>query len=96
MRFHYQRDALLASIRRGFLDDTPDRKQFDSDDAVVRIVIFEKSMTRPTTQIPIDKTRPTEVAKDVARLARFIIDRNIEVIRYGSWPKKYRYATFRY
>lgn len=34
-----------------------------------------------------DKSRPTQIATDVARLARSYLGDGIDVIWFGSWPK---------
>ena len=35
-----------------------------------------------------DVTRPREIAREVARLARSLLGENTEVIWFGSWPRQ--------
>jgi predicted nucleotidyltransferase len=44
-------------------------------------------MKPKSERIQCDKTRPTQIAKEVAHLARSVLGDNVEVVWFGSWPK---------
>jgi predicted nucleotidyltransferase len=44
-------------------------------------------MKSESEHIQFDKTRPTQIAREVACLARSIFGDNVEVLWFGSWPK---------
>jgi predicted nucleotidyltransferase len=46
-------------------------------------------MIREVHGLQPDATRPSEVAREVARLARSILGDDVEVIWFGSWPQRH-------
>jgi predicted nucleotidyltransferase len=44
-------------------------------------------MKRESEPLELDVARPTEIAREVARLARSLCGENAEVIWFGSWPQ---------
>jgi len=44
-------------------------------------------MARESPILRPDATRPSEIAREVARLARSILGNDAEVIWFGSWPR---------
>jgi predicted nucleotidyltransferase len=50
-------------------------------------VLKENKMVRASRGHDPDIARPTEIAKEVARLARSILGKDVEVIWFGSWPQ---------
>jgi predicted nucleotidyltransferase len=44
-------------------------------------------MKRESDPLEFDVARPTEIAREVARLARSVCGENAEVIWFGSWPQ---------
>ena len=45
-------------------------------------------MSRPVTERSADAGRASTIAQEVARLARQILGPEVEVIWFGSWPRK--------
>jgi len=44
-------------------------------------------MVRESRGLHPDVARPIEIAREVARLARSILGKDVEVIWFGSWPR---------
>jgi predicted nucleotidyltransferase len=45
-------------------------------------------MKRESADFQSDVARPTQIAREVARLARSLLGKEAEVIWFGSWPQR--------
>jgi predicted nucleotidyltransferase len=45
-------------------------------------------MKREPSDFEGDLSRPAQIARDVARLARSLLGKDVEVLWFGSWPQR--------